>query len=170
MNRKVGLLVTVLVLLGRMLAGCDALTRRSTQPTGTALSGAANGERIYFTGADGNGNHIAYTGGPAFGGMMMGSYLTCAACHGPTVHGGQHAMQMQTMDAPPIYGTALNQMMVEESGGTPQPGGYSLESFRAAVVEGKHPDGAALNTDMPRWKLNDANLADLFAFLQSIPR
>lgn len=77
-------------------------------------------------------------------------------------------MHMQTMYAPPIYYAALTSMMVEESGGTQEPGGYTLEDFRNAVVNGQHPDGDTMDPDMPRWKMSDQDLADLFAFLKNI--
>jgi mono/diheme cytochrome c family protein len=130
----------------------------------------ANGEQIYFTAADKDGNRLRYTGGPDFGGMMMGAYLTCAACHGPDAHGGQHVMHMQIMDAPPVYYAALTSMLAEESGGTQEPGGYTLDDFRKSVVDGQHPDGDRLDNDMPRWQISDRDLADLFAFLKTIPQ
>lgn len=130
----------------------------------------ANGEQIYFTSSDKQGNRIRYTGGPNFGGMMMGSYLTCAACHGPDAHGGQHVMHMQTMDAPPIYYSALTSMKVEDSGGTQTPGGYTLEDFRKEVVGGTDVNGEPLEADMPHWQMSDQDLADLFAFLKTIPQ
>jgi mono/diheme cytochrome c family protein len=140
----------------------EALLQQGTDP--------ANGEQIYFTATDKFGDHTQYTGGPDYGGMMMRTYLTCAACHGPDAHGGQHVMHMQTMYAPPIYYAALTSMIVEESGGTREPGGYTLEDFRKAVIDGKHPDGDPLDRDMPRWQMSDQDLADLFAFLETIQR
>lgn len=98
--------------------------------------------------------------------MMMGSYLTCAACHGPTAHGGEHVMHMTVMDAPDIRITAMSSESDEHGGGH---GEYDSETFRKAIVNGQHPDGEALSQDMPRWQINDANLADLFTFLQSLP-
>jgi hypothetical protein len=142
----------------------------------------SNGERIYFTGADQEGERISYAGGPDFGGMMMGGYLTCAACHGPDAHGGRHLMHMQVMDAPPIYGAALSGHGGEEheEGEQPDPGhaageghepdGYMLEEFGMAVVEGQHPDGEPLDQGMPRWQMEEKDLADLLAFLETIPR
>jgi mono/diheme cytochrome c family protein len=142
----------------------------SPQATLSPAADPGNGEQIYFTAADKNGSRIRYTGGPNFGAMMMGSYLTCAACHGPDAHGGRHVMHMQTMDAPPVYYAALTSMLAEESGGTQQPGGYSLDDFRKAVVDGQHPDGDKLDNDMPRWQMSDQDLADVFAFLKTIPQ
>jgi cytochrome c oxidase subunit 2 len=166
-----------------LLAGCTGLRpviqKAQSSSFGTTSSSdaapqqgtdLANGEQIYFTATDKQGSHIQYNGGPNFGGMMMGSYLTCAACHGPEAHGGQHAMHMQTMYAPPIYYSALTSMMMEESGGTQEPGGYTLEDFRKAVEDGKHPDGDTLDNDMPRWHMSNQDLADLLAFLKTIQR
>jgi hypothetical protein len=46
---------------------------------------------------------------------------------------------------------------------------YSLADFKLAVEDGKHPDGEELNSDMPRWKMSDADLQDLLAFLKTLP-
>lgn len=133
----------------------------------------ANGERIYFTATSTRGGRIRYTGGPNFGGMMMGNYLTCASCHGPEGHGGLHQMHMQLMDAPDIRYVALSgetgEHGDEDDGHNDDHGEYGLEEFRMAVVEGQHPDGESLSREMPRWQINQEDLADLFAFLKSIP-
>ena len=74
------------------------------------------------------------------------------------------------MTAPAIYYDALTTMMTEESGGTPAAGGYTLGDFRTAVIEGKHPAGDQLSSDMPRWQMSDQDLSDLFAFLKTITK
>jgi len=128
-----------------------------------------NGARIYFTGVSGRDGPVGYTGGPQFGGMMMGmtsSYLTCAACHGPEGRGGVHAMHMYVMKAPDIRVAALDAMPeMRESEHR-----YGLEDFRGAVFDGRHPDGETLSKDMPRWRMSDADLRDLFAFLRALPQ
>lgn len=136
-------------------------------PAASSEGSAANGERIYFTATNNEGERIYYRDGPNFGGMMMGSYLTCAACHGPEARGGAHFMHMQVMDAPDIRYEALSEEADEH--GSEEGEEYSLEDFRQAVIEGKHPDGESLSRDMPRWEMNDEDLADLFAFLKSLP-
>lgn len=140
-------------------------------PEGSSEGGTANGERIYFTATNNEGKRIYYRGGPNFGGMMMGSYLTCAACHGPEAHGGTHFMHMQVMDAPDIRYKALNGEAVEHGGDEHGLEGseYTFDDFRQAVIEGKHPDGEQLSQDMPRWEMKEQDLADLFGFLQSLP-
>jgi hypothetical protein len=76
-------------------------------------------------------------------------------------------MHMQVMDAPDIRYEALSEEADEHGGEEGEE--YSLEDFRQAVIKGKHPDGETLSRDMPRWELNDEDLADLFAFLKSLP-
>lgn len=114
---------------------------------GTANS---NGERIYFTATNGRGQRISYTGGSAFGGMMMGQ-LTCAYCLGANGSGGQYFMRMQLIDGPDIRWAALS----------------GPDTFRTMVVDGKRPNGETLNSDMPRWNLNERDQLDLADFIKS---
>ena len=138
-----------------------------------AESFASDGERIYFTATDEQGESIPYEGGPAFGGMMMQNRLACASCHGPDGRGGRHAMHMQVMDAPDIRFMALNggegEHGNDEGGIEHTQGKYDLDTFRQAVVEGKHPDGENLSKDMPRWEISDEDLAVLFEHLKTLP-
>lgn len=160
--------------LGACSALPDIFSRQSTPLSGTGDSSLSNGERIYFSGTNAQGERIPSSGGPDFGGMMMGTYLTCAACHGPEARGGQHVMRMQVMDAPDIRYSALSgeaEEHADEGGGNEhadEHSGYDLEDFRLAVVEGKHPDGESLDGDMPRWQMGDEDLSDLLDFLKSL--
>jgi len=134
---------------------------------------ASRGERIYFTATNEQGGAIRYTGGPAFGGMMMQPRLACVSCHGTDGRGGVHFMHMQVMDAPDIRYEELSAEMEEhgdsEEGLDHSQGEYNLALFRQAVVEGKHPGGSALSADMPRWEMSDEDLAALFEYLKSLP-
>lgn len=157
----------ILFLIGGslILAACSPFFQSSSFPKIDDTPNAENGEQIYFTATSQRGGRISFTGGPAFGGMMMGSYLTCASCHGPTGQGGRHTMHMTVMDAPDIRYVELIEEMEEHGGGE---GEYGLATFRKAVMDGQHPDGDSLKPDMPRWKMSENDLADLFAFLQSL--
>ena len=160
MNRK--MMVTIGALLAMtalLLAGCA--------PSGSAGSGGtgwgpgafrSNGERIYFTSTSERGTAITYTGGPSSSGWMMGNgLLACASCHGPGGRGGVHNMgMMQTMDAKDIRWSALQ-------------GEFDAEKFRLAVTQGQDPDGTQLNRDMPRWSISDEDMADLIAYLKTLP-
>ncbi len=94
----------------------------------------------------------------------MGGYLTCASCHGPEGYGGLHQMHMQTMNAPDIRYPALNSLPEMKGKGA-----YTRADFTMAVEDGMDPAGGDLNSDMPRWKMSDADLADLFAFIKGLP-
>ena len=155
MNREIkitahGLLAVIVPLL---LAACGS--------NGTAWGTGAfrsNGERIYFTATSERGGAIPYTGGPASsGGMMSGGRLACAACHGPDGRGGVHTMMgMQTMTAKDIRWSVLKNE-------------FDAERFRLAVTNGQDPDGTQLSTDMPRWNIGNDDLADLIAYLKTVP-
>jgi len=170
-----GLLLFLFVSL--LTIACGAFFRvPQFLPGANGTTSEENGERVYFTATNDAGERIRYRGGPDFGGMMMGSYLTCASCHGPEARGGTHFMHMQVMDAPDIRYEALQGEADEHSGDehegdehAHEGGEYTLEDFRSAVVEGVHPDGEPLSRDMPRWDMSDQDLEDLFEFLKSLP-
>jgi len=163
--------IVVLTIVSLLTISCGAFFRIPQFMSGVKeISSEENGERIYFTATNAQGDRIRYRGGPNFGGMMMGSYLTCAACHGPEARGGTHFMHMQVMDAPDTRYEALQGEAGEHGDDEhgDEHGEYSLEDFRLAVVEGKHPDGDSFSRDMPRWQISDEDLADLFEFLKSL--
>jgi hypothetical protein len=175
MRRILMMFVGGLVLSGCFVVGRDYLPQNSmmNQERGWFVDSesVSNGENIYFTAINDQGQRIRYSGGPNFGGMMMGTgnNLACASCHGSDGRGGIHTMHMDVMDAPDIRFEALSNEAVEH--GDDEHGDehreYDLAAFRQAVVEGKHPDGDALNRDMPRWRMDDRDLADLFEFLEN---
>jgi mono/diheme cytochrome c family protein len=171
-------------ILGRTTALLALATLGACQPSGlgggmptsaqSLPTAARNGARIYFTAASDRGTAITYTGEPDIGGAMMGGammgggagqWLTCASCHGPEGRGGIHTMHMRLMKAPDIRYAALAAM--PELKGRLRP--FNLEDFRKTVESGRHPDGEELDGDMPRWQMSEADLGDLFAFLQSFP-
>jgi hypothetical protein len=177
MKLRISWIPMTLLLGGIVLLACSIFWRTpgTVSQYGLLLEGspnAENGERIYYRASSARGTAITYRGGPYFGGgMMMGSNLTCASCHGPSARGGVHTMHMDVMDAPNITYATLS----GETGGHDEPdehndehSEYSLEDFRQAVIEGKHPNGESLNRDMPRWQMGDEDLADLLEFLKTL--
>lgn len=158
------------VLLLFAAAGCHPTQQQNSMPaSASALDGpAGNGARIYFTGSSERGTAVTSTSATNVGGGMMGGYsqwLTCASCHGPEGRGGTHVMHMRVMTAPDIRFVALRTM--PEMKGRQRP--YDVDDFRNTVEKGRHPDGEEVKADMPRWKLSEADLADLFAFLKTLP-
>ena len=148
-------------------------------PQGTAWgpgSFSSNGERIYFTATSDSGTAITSSGGPEMGMMMTGGRLACVSCHGIDARGRRHPMGMRHMDAPDIRWSALAGHHHEEGEEPEEAGheaehhheGYSLEDFRNALVNGRHPDGDKLGRSMPRWKMSDADLSNLLSYLKSL--
>jgi len=175
----------IIVVAGPLAAAALLLAACASRPAPVGPGGTAwgvgvfdsNGERIYFTATSDRNTTISYTGGPASGMMMGGGYLTCASCHGLDGRGGVHTMHMQTMEAPDIRWSMLTGGMQGEHGGETEAAGehegaeagYDLETFRLAVVEGKHPDGTSLSSNMPRWNISADDLANLVGYLQTLP-
>lgn len=171
----------VLVIVGSLLlAACGIIPWRNfssgpmMNPSSDWWGGGnydSNGEQIYFTATNESGQRIRYSGGPGFGGMMGGSNLSCASCHGPDGRGGAHTMHMDVMDAPDIRYEALSGEVEEhgEDQHTDAHGEYDFEDFYWAVVEGKHPDGESLSNEMPLWQMSDEDLGDLYDFVMSLP-
>jgi mono/diheme cytochrome c family protein len=175
--------VLIIILGTVMLSACGVIGWQNQAPgpmmnpgNGRWLNNRfeSNGERIYFTATNDQGERIRYSGGQTFGGMMGGGSLACASCHGSDGRGGVHPMHMDVMDAPDIRFSALSGEIDEhndsreEDGHADEHSEYDLEAFRLAVLEGKHPDGDELSRDMPRWRMDDEDLADLFDLLKSL--
>jgi len=166
------------LLLGAiLLSGCGVVVWQN-QGHGLMMGGwqrnrqyESNGERIYFTAINENGERISYRGGSSFGGMMGGGALACVSCHGSDARGGVHAMHMDVMDAPDIRYSTLSGETGEhgDENHADEHDDYDLDDFRQAVIEGKHPDGDELSRDMPRWKIDDEDLVDLLEYLKSLP-
>ncbi len=162
-------------LLLTTLAACQPVGQPNSMPASTQglETPAKNGARIYFTGVSERGTPLNHTGGPDLGGGMVGGgmmggygqWLTCASCHGPEGRGGKHLMHMRVMDAADIRYAALRTM--SELKGRQR--AYDMDDFRQQVEQGRHPDGEEVKADMPRWKMSDSDLADLFAFLKTLP-
>lgn len=131
----------------------------------------AAGRRIYLEGVLPNGQ--ALVGVRADIGTISGSAAACVACHRRSGLGQVEG----TTGIPPISGRALF------GGGEPvnvrmdrqfdrrvamahQP--YSQQEFVAAVREGKHPSGRAMDALMPHFALTDAQLRAVAAYLQTL--
>jgi hypothetical protein len=162
MNRESKMIATglLVVIVTLVLAACES-PPQPVESGGTAWGTGAfrsNGERIYFTATSERGTAITYTSGPGSSGWMMrGGQLACASCHGTDGRGGVHNMgMMQTMDAKDIRWATLQDE-------------FDAEKFRLAVTKGQDPDGTQLNTDMPRWNIGDEDLADVIAYLKTLP-
>jgi hypothetical protein len=161
------ILITSMIFL---LFGCNQPVSNGT--TWGVGSFDSNGERIFFTATSESGSSITYTGGSVQGMMMTGGNLACVSCHGTNAQGGKHTMGMSEMEAPDIRWSTLSNGHHEKGEEIINPQDqhmeYDFEAFKNSVENGKHPDGDELKTDMPRWKMSDADLKDLMNYLKSM--
>jgi hypothetical protein len=171
MNKK----FSILIVISLFLLGCRFLfspaMRSPAMPFFNEWSDTleSNGATIYYSGINNMGEAISNSGGPITG--MMSQRLSCSACHGENGSGGTHVMHMQVMDAPDIRFTALSgesQDSDHDNEDFDSHDAYDIETFRLAVVDGKHPNGDNLNADMPRWNLSDQDLEDLYLFMKTL--
>jgi cytochrome c oxidase subunit II len=132
----------------------------------------SNGERIYFTATSERDSPIDYTGGPdQVDWMAMHGRLACVSCHGVDGQGGRRGRSVTgmgmgmgmgqrpspaPMDAKDIRWSTLS----EE---------FSEVQFAVLLRDGREPDGKALSQDMPHWRMADADVADLVAYLKTLP-
>ncbi len=117
----------------------------------------SNGERIYITGTDEQGNRIRFSDGPPWLYMRGGS---CISCHGPDGRGGPIMMTGEV--APDIRYSTLTGEHHEDH----PP--YTDELIKRAITQGVDPAGNALSPTMPRWHLSDKDLNDLLDYLKAL--
>jgi len=122
---------------------------------------ASNGELIFKTGINIDGQRVAYSGGPGWLAMHGGG---CAACHGNDGTGGL-AVMPTSLIAPDIRYDSLT---AEDHDGDEQHVPYDEQSLARAIREGIEPDGETLSWPMPRWELSDRDMADLIDYLKTL--
>ena len=110
---------------------------------------SSNGERIYLTGEDEKGNSI-YSN---MGQMPMMKSFSCVNCHGKDGRGGL------------VFPTGVKSANITWSKLKSE---FNDEKLKAAITQGKDPDGSKLSTYMPRWQISDKDLSDLIAYLKTL--
>ncbi len=116
----------------------------------------SNGERIYYTGINENGERIPFTGGPFW---LVNYGGSCVNCHGRDGTGGFVPM-MCNEKAPDIRYSTLTSGEHEHA--------YDVEAIKTAIVKGIEPDGGELNWCMPRWQMNEKDLNDIVEYLKTL--
>ncbi|MGB8818481.1 MAG: c-type cytochrome [Rhizobiaceae bacterium] len=120
---------------------------------------AASGEDIFH--GDGNGAVRAAINGTA----VSGSRFACASCHGRDGKGrteGDAAAPDITRGPGSLDRAGVTQQ------GRIRPA-YDLAGFRAALEEGVTPDGRSLSPRMPRYQMEEAEIAALWTYLEVLP-
>jgi cytochrome c553 len=132
---------------------------------------AATGRRIYLEGILPDGQLLR--GVRSDSGVVSGSAAACVTCHRPSGLGTVEG----TVGIPPISGRALfgggDPVIVrmdrrfDQSFSVPHPP-YSDAAFAAAVRDGRHQSGRAMNALMPRYTLSDGQLQAVAAYLKTL--
>jgi len=117
---------------------------------------SSNGERIYYTGYNDEGQRIGFSGGPMWLSIHGGS---CVDCHGVDGKGGRYIM-MSNVIPPDIRYNTLTRMHEEDH----PP--YTDETIKRALREGIDPAGESLETTMPRWHMSDKDVRDVVEYLK----
>lgn len=125
---------------------------------------ASNGERIYYTGVSANTGPIPASGGPMWVGMRGGG---CVACHGVRGRGGVPVMMGGSIPSDIRY-EALTREEHREGEKTREHPPYTDALIQRAVTQGVDPAGNSLDWAMPRWRMGDADFADLLAYLKTL--
>jgi cytochrome c oxidase subunit II len=136
----------------------ESLNRRWAERYGkTAFE--SNGEQIFYTGTSARTGQILTAGGPRW--VRTGG-SGCVACHGVRGRGGVPFMNTN------LQSGDIREVMLNFESAPGKPGAPDPESvFKHAVTKGLEPSGEALDIVMPRWQMEDADLADLIAYLKT---
>jgi len=114
----------------------------------------SNGESIYFTGINEEGERIPFTGGPYW---LINHGGSCINCHGRDGKGGIIPM-MCSVTTPDIRYTALTESGHEHT--------FTDENIKDAIIMGFDPDSKQLDWCMPRWHMSDKDIEDTIDYLK----
>ncbi|NPE30907.1 cytochrome c [Methanococcoides sp. SA1] len=134
-------------------------------PSDLASQFDSNGERIYYTGYNEEGQLIPTTGGPHWLYVHGGS---CASCHGVSGRGGVPIMMGTDIPSDIRYSTLTAEDEDEVAGGHDEHPAYTDETIKAAIRYGIEPDGEELDYTMPRWDMSDNDIEDLIDYLKTL--
>jgi hypothetical protein len=136
------------------------------EATADKLTYSSLGESIYYAGIGSEGREIPYTSGPEW--MKTIQEKGCVNCHGADGKGG-FPMTTDSKEAPSVTYDSLTSE-VHHHGGQVEvhEGRYTDEAIKRAITEGINPSGEELDHMMPRWKMTDAELDELLAYLKGL--
>jgi cytochrome c oxidase subunit 2 len=114
----------------------------------------SNGESIYFTGINEEGERIPFNGGPYW---LLNHGGSCVNCHGRDGKGGIIPM-MCGVSTPDIRYSSLT--------GGEHGHEFTDEDIENAIVKGIDHDGDQLDWCMPRWQMSDKDVNDTINYLK----
>jgi len=147
--------------------GTYAAARRHPTPAAAARPLASLGESIYFRNIGEGRRIVPFTSGPAWLYTQGGS---CVDCHGSDGRGGAYATAA-AIAGPDIRCSVLTGK-VHPPGATAEAvhQAYTDATIRRAITDGLDADGNQLDFAMPRYKMSDAELGAVIAYLKKLSR
>ena len=126
---------------------------------------SSNGEKIFLTSVDDEGNLILPTSAPSgFSHMMsMMRPLACVHCHGINGKGG-FVFPDGTRSADIRWKSLSSKEHEKEEEHPP----YTEETAKKAITDGVDPAGEQLSVYMPRWQMSEKDLNDLVEYLKKL--
>ena len=82
----------------------------------------------------------------------------CFDCHGADGRGGRITTMMGSFTAHDIRFSSL----------TKEKPPFTIELIKRAITEGKDPEGAKLNPNMPRWNMSVSDQNDVINYLKTL--
>jgi len=165
-SRRILVLGLVLVAIGALgLLTLWALPLGSLVPAGPG-SFTSDGQRIYYTGLDEDGDPIARI--VAGSRMMRGRTMldaACVDCHREDGRGGTLGMMMRGIRVPDIRYSTLTS---PHSEGDETEAGWTRDDIARAIRDGVEPDGTSLQAPMPRWDMTDTQVRDVIDYLEEL--
>jgi hypothetical protein len=163
--------VGIILLSGMRQKDTPGMRQVETEEVDEGTSYSSVGEGIYHAGIGSNGRDIPYTAGPRW--MRDVQERGCVNCHGTDGKGGfsltTTSTAMASTLAPDItYDSLISE--VHHHGGQAEvhEGRYTDKAIKRAITEGVNPSGEELDHMMPRWKMIDAELNELLAYLKKL--
>jgi ABC-type branched-subunit amino acid transport system substrate-binding protein len=148
------------LVLASLLAPSAAIAADPEAPPVTTA--VERGKAVYMTGKGATGVLIQAT--VASGLSLPASLYPCSGCHGTDARGGVEA----GVSAPSIrWSHLVEPAAVKSPAGSTRPP-YEESSFARALRDGRDSAGRAFDPVMPRYAIDDRDLADLVAFLRAI--
>ena len=155
------------IVLSMFLAtGTGAQPAANATPTGPP--NIANGESIYSTGKNLNGDVIVHIGGPLRGNLARVP-LPCVGCHGPQGHGGIIGVMFYQIDVPSITWDVLTNPAPTGPDRLETRPAYSEQTVKRAITDGINSSGGQMDPySMPRYSLGANDLNDLVGYLKTL--
>jgi ABC-type branched-subunit amino acid transport system substrate-binding protein len=148
-------LLAALCAAGGITAAADA---------GTLTESEHRGRRIYLQGESASGRAIAAVIGQGETTEIPASALACGSCHGPEGRGVPEG----AIEPADVRWSALSRILISSDGLGRRRPRYDDALLARALREGRDSGGEPLSPVMPRYRIDDRDLADLVAYLRRV--